>query len=361
MLNYFQIDLSEESDLVLLPIGFKKPISPIDFISNTSVSENSSKETKDFIHTIVEASERLLANEIDEPIFVDYKMNLTSVNRLKNADIIAGIDNTKENKTTFKIVKESHDINSSSLGDKITLTREKSGATGILYYEELKEGIFDEINNIVDANRLLSKNSNQFMLGSALYYRIYAERQHVNYNIETFDALAKAGMMEFYAPFLYWLSRLPADRIARILIESYNQCKSPKINNLIKIVILLGDEAIKLFDDLFKEKYDKIIQKPDFYYSFLDSVKSKRTNHILKALRVNKNTKLPKLEEEKEYTFGELLENESQANYFLSKECLNVFNGEISSRSITRELDFIVYGKNLINNKNIINELEWII
>jgi hypothetical protein len=40
LITYFSIDLSKVSDLILLPIGFKKPISPIDYISNNSINKN---------------------------------------------------------------------------------------------------------------------------------------------------------------------------------------------------------------------------------------------------------------------------------------------------------------------------------
>lgn len=357
LLEYFQIELSEVSDLVLLPIGFKRPISPIDYISNSSINQSISKETKEFLQSIIDASQRLHNNSIDETIFVDFKMNLTSLNRINNADIIAGIDNTRENKATFKVIKESKNVLSSNLGDKIILTRDKSGSQGTLYYEELKEGIFDEINNIVDANKLLAKGNPQFMLGSSLYYRIYAERQHVNYNIDTFELLAKAGMIEFYAPFLFWITRLPAERIVKLLHEIYDQCKSPKINNLIKILILLGDEAVAVFDELFKSKYERIIQKPEFYYSFQESMRSKKTNLILRALKITKNNKIELLNKEKEYNIGELLENNNLAINILSIDCMNVFNGNVSRRAVARDLDFLAYGNEIIQNKKIIEEL----
>lgn len=358
LIKHFKIDLSEVSDLVLLPIGFKKPISPIDYISNNSISKISSKEVKKFLQSIIDSSQRLYKNNIDETIFVDFKMNLINVNRMVNADIIAGIDNTQENKVTLKVIKESKNIIHPYTGEKIVLTRDKSESKGTFLYEELQEGIFDEINNIVEANQLLSKGTFQFMLGLPLYYRIYAERQHVNFNIDRFELLAKTGVMDFYAPFLFWITRLPADRIVKILLELYNQCKSPKINNLIKMVILLGDEAIQHFNRLFESKYERIIQKPDFYYTFQEFKKSKKEDPILRTLRGTKNTKLELFNKEKEYTFGDFLNNKNLSINQLSNECLNVFNGKISQRSVARDLDFLAYGNEIMNNRSIIDELK---
>jgi len=176
LLKYFKFDLSKTSDLVLLPIGFKRPITPQDYISNTSINQNASKEVKDFIRMITDASRRLNEAGIDETIFIDFKMNLINVNRTTNADIIAGVDNTKKNELVFTVSKPTKTIKSSKTGENLVLTRDKSLSTGTLYYETLDEGIFDEINNILDANDLLSKGNQKFMLGAALYYRIYAER-----------------------------------------------------------------------------------------------------------------------------------------------------------------------------------------
>ena len=113
ILNNFNIDLAQSSDLILLPIGFKRPISPIDYISNESVNKNSSEEVKQFLRTIVDSTKRLNSQNIDETIFVEFRMNLTSVNRTKNADLIAGIDNSiaadlkiNPNKNPPKIMEE---------------------------------------------------------------------------------------------------------------------------------------------------------------------------------------------------------------------------------------------------------------
>jgi hypothetical protein len=295
---------------------------------------------------------------VDETIFVDFKMNLINVNRIINADIIAGIDNSLENRYTFRVIRESKNVIPSTTGEKVILTRDKSKSQGIILYEELQEGIFDEINNIIDANQLLSKGKPQFMLGLPLYYRIYAERQHVNYNIEMFELLTKTGAMDFYAPFLFWMTRLPADRIVRILFEIYDQCKSPKINNLIKILILLGDEAIEVFSKLFESKYQRVIQKPDFYYTFYKLKKSKKENLILRVLNETRKSKLQLSQQPKDYSFGELVDNNHLSINQLSNECLNVFNGKISQRSVARDLDFLAYGNEMVINRSIIDELK---
>jgi len=44
-----------------------------------------------------------------------------------------------------------------------------------MLHEELSDGLFDEINNVIEANTLLSGGKDAFFLGESIYYRIYAE------------------------------------------------------------------------------------------------------------------------------------------------------------------------------------------
>lgn len=351
--KYFKIDISEVSDLILLPLGFKRPISPIDYISTTSVSEKSSPEVKAFLQNIMNATKRLIDDNIDETILVDFRMNLINTNRTSNADLIAGIDNSKQNNLILTVNKESKKVQFSKDGEKIQLTRNRDEAQGTLYYEELQEGIFDEINNILDANKLLAKGNTKFMLGEPIYYRIYSERQHVSYNVEIFSLLARTSTLDIYAPFLFWLTKLPSSIVVDILLDLYTQSKSPKVHNLIKIILLLGDEAIRIFSSLLKDRFSGIVQKPDYYYTFMDQIKSKRSNAILKVLKATNNKIL--LEK---YTYGDLIKDVNLSANILSQECLNVFKGKNILRSATRELDFLTYGKYLINNEQIISELK---
>jgi len=356
---HFKIDLSVDSDLILLPIGFKKPISPLDYISNKSVSNYASKEVKSFIKSITDASQRLNDLKIDETIFVDFKMNLTNVNRLNNADIIAGIDNTQENELKFKVTKDSKTIVSSSVGEKVILTRDKSESQGTLYYETLQDGIFDEINNIIDANHLLSKGDSRFLLGLPMYYRIYAERQFVTFNINRYELFAKTGMINFYAPFIYWLTKLPDEKIAKILFDIYDHGKSPKINNLIKIVIILGGDAIDIFYKLFEKKFERVVQKPNFFYTFQNLIKSRKTNPILKALNSTRSSKTEVINSGKNYTYGDFIDDNNLSLNQLSLISIEVFNGKTTLRSTARELDFLAYGKILSErNEGIIKELQ---
>lgn len=351
--EHFGLDLSEQSNLILLPVGFKRPISPIDYISNTSISEKASNEVKEFLQSIIDATGRLNDKNIEEAIFVDFKMNLTNVSRIKNADLIAGIDNSKTQKLLITTKKDNVVRVTNGDGEKIHLSRNKEIADGIVYYEELQDGIFNEINNIVDANRLLAKDKAKFILGKELYYRIYSERQHVTFNIETYEVLAKAAMLNLYTPFLYWLTKLPPKNIADILLEVKSQSKNPNIQNVVKIVFLLGEEAIKLFDVHWKILYCNDLQKPSFYYTFMEIKKSKEPNPILRVLKATKGKVLLQ-----KHTYGDFINDNNLAKTTLSLESLNMFDGKSKKQNLMKDLDYLAYGNILINNDQIITELK---
>lgn len=94
--RHFHIDLAAETNLILLPIGFAKPYSPIDFLSDsTTVLSKAPEAVRKFLQGIVESSERLESQGIEESILFEFRMAIENEKRVKNADIIAGINNAK--------------------------------------------------------------------------------------------------------------------------------------------------------------------------------------------------------------------------------------------------------------------------
>ena len=92
--EHFGVKLYEEANLILLPIGFAKPVSPLDFICNQSASKHCSAEVKSFLQRIKKSSEELQSQGIDESVIVNYSMALFNESRIKNADLTAAINNS---------------------------------------------------------------------------------------------------------------------------------------------------------------------------------------------------------------------------------------------------------------------------
>lgn len=98
----FNIDLTEESNLMLLPIGFKPFATPIDFLTNKSEIEKTSDSVKTFIKSIIVSTKALNEEGFEESILLGFNMAVFNENRIKNADIIAGITKDDE-KAKLKI------------------------------------------------------------------------------------------------------------------------------------------------------------------------------------------------------------------------------------------------------------------
>ena len=93
--KYFEIDLANEANLIILPLGFKRTISPIDFLSENS--NEGSKPVKEFINSIVKSAKVLIDNGFEDGLICNYDLHIDNVNKIKNADIVVGV--TKEHAT----------------------------------------------------------------------------------------------------------------------------------------------------------------------------------------------------------------------------------------------------------------------
>lgn len=136
--DYFDIDLDEEANLILLPIGFKRAVSPFDFISTKSIE--SSDAVKAFIKSIVKSTETLIENDIHDSIIVDYRMAIINENRLKNADIIAGVTKDPDRAQIFvnKIINVG-ELTNDPLVNKVVIDEESIFKTIFTYdYQDLQ-------------------------------------------------------------------------------------------------------------------------------------------------------------------------------------------------------------------------------
>ncbi|MGD0060735.1 MAG: ATP-binding protein, partial [Verrucomicrobiia bacterium] len=148
------------------------------------------------------------------------------------------------------------------------VTRNRSESHGMLVHEELSERVFDEINNIIDANAILAKGQKRFFLGVPVYYRIYAERENVSRTASNIELLTRAAVTDFYAPCLYWLNYLTDKQCATLLGELFRIPKSPHVHNLMRIAVLLGPEFSKWLFDKWSAKWGQYSQPPTFYWTY---------------------------------------------------------------------------------------------
>lgn len=91
-----------DENFVLLPIGFKKPFDPIEFLWWKKSSIPASKQVQDFLKWIITSTEELYEKWMDDTLFVNYNLELVWKNKFKNADILVGISNDSPHKINKK-------------------------------------------------------------------------------------------------------------------------------------------------------------------------------------------------------------------------------------------------------------------
>jgi hypothetical protein len=139
LLGQFGIDISNETNLHLMPIGFKRPVSPIDFISNSSSIEKASEHVQGFVKSLVESIHSMNNDGIEDSILLTYKMSVINENRIKNADIVAAISKGEEGTT----------INVENVLGHIHLTDDVTAKTVKVKEESLYETLYTETYNEV--------------------------------------------------------------------------------------------------------------------------------------------------------------------------------------------------------------------
>jgi hypothetical protein len=224
----------------------------------------------------------------------------------------------------------------------VVLTRNPAKATGQFYHEGISEGIFEEINNVVEANRVLAKGQQQFLLGQAVYYRIYAERQHVTDNEENLSVLLNSAL-DSYSPAFYWLLRLPDTVVAQIFLRFYLHPKNLQTRTLIRLAILMGQEFSGWLLSRWQKKWGRYPQPPAFFWTLKEMVrKAEGTDPrtVAGQISITGEIEVPGASAS---NVGDLLGRPEKAAALLSRACMCVFRGDSTLRSAARRLDCLSY------------------
>lgn len=227
----------------------------------------------------------------------------------------------------------------------VRITRNRSEAAGVLMYEELDSAIFESINNVIATNNLLSPTK-EFVFDERLYYRIYAERQHVADDKDQQERLARVAIANFAAsaPVLFWVMRLQPEAIVGLLHSIPLTSKSPHVRMLCRLAMLLGDCAVKWMSDGLQKAWGSEAQPPDHYFAFKKMVANAGGDRRLAALQLSGRSALDIPGEGRAVTVKDLLARPQDAANFLSRVCMRVFEGEKDFRSLSRILDVISHG-----------------
>ncbi|MCC9168655.1 hypothetical protein LN893_17565 [Pontibacter sp. XAAS-A31] len=92
-------------DLLTMPIGFQRPVVPQDFLTDLSASRNATKEVKQFLKQVSDAGEILQSQGIQDSVLVQFHVALVNVNRVANADVVVGVDNSQAQAATMTVLR----------------------------------------------------------------------------------------------------------------------------------------------------------------------------------------------------------------------------------------------------------------
>ncbi|MBU4011981.1 MAG: ATP-binding protein [Proteobacteria bacterium] len=226
----------------------------------------------------------------------------------------------------------------------VRLTRDPTKSSGSFVHEEVSDGIFDEINNVIDANRVLAKGQPHFFLGQPIYYRIYAERHHVVQSEETVSVLLSCAIMNYYAPFAFWTLLLPDKLVAQTLATLYLNPKNPNIHILMRMAILLGTDFTSWLYEKWHSKWNRYSQPPSFYWTFKQMM-SKAEDYDPRAVAARTSiTGQISVAGDAPVSVKKLLDQPELSASLLSKACIRVFEGDNASKTAARNLDYFAYG-----------------
>jgi hypothetical protein len=227
----------------------------------------------------------------------------------------------------------------------VRLTRDKEIASGTFIHEEISDGIFDEINNVLDANRALAKGTGQFLLGQQVYYRVYAERQHVKQPEDDVRMLLHSALA-MYAPSSYWLLALTDEIGAQILAHLYLHPVSPQVHALLRFATLFGKDFSAWLFARWRAQWGRHPQPPKYYWAFKEMFEAGAGDARLVATRMRASSTLV-FPRTTPVTAAELVAAPETAAALLSKACMGAFENRSDAglyRTLSRHLDCYAYG-----------------
>lgn len=116
--SHFNKDVVAHDGLFIMPLGFKLPFKPEDFLSKKSANYNYSPETKKFIDNVVTVVSDLKNEGIEDSVVLGFNVFLDSVKKLSNSDLLVAITNKEEadlNLTQTKNIRFTSDHNATKV------------------------------------------------------------------------------------------------------------------------------------------------------------------------------------------------------------------------------------------------------
>lgn len=104
--DFFQKDITKDDNLIILPVGFKLPFDPIEYLK-----QDYGKAHNDFSNHVVQTIRELNAKNVQDSIVIGFDVYTASVKKVTNADIVAAIDQAHGDVVLTKRIQITDDPN----------------------------------------------------------------------------------------------------------------------------------------------------------------------------------------------------------------------------------------------------------
>lgn len=157
--KYFSKDILAKDGLFILPLGFKLPFKPEDFLSKKATSYVSSPESKAFINSMVKIIGDLEEKGVEDTIVVGFDIYLENVKRMKNSDLLIAITSKDEADASFSKVTK-YQLTNDENAQKVNLSDDEIIKVYPLTYKDVCERYKAEITGFKqnnEFNKILSE------------------------------------------------------------------------------------------------------------------------------------------------------------------------------------------------------------
>lgn len=86
--EYFSKDITEQDNLIILPIGLKLPVDPVEYLRKRAVPT----PNDDFVKSVINSIQELKNNGVSNTVVIGFDFHMASAKKVQNADIVAAID-----------------------------------------------------------------------------------------------------------------------------------------------------------------------------------------------------------------------------------------------------------------------------
>lgn len=142
--KYFSKDILSDDGIFIMPLGFKLPFKPEDFLSKKATNYISSEESKQFINSMLRVITDLEKKGVQDTIVLGFDIYLENVKRLSNSDLLVAITSRDEADVNFARITKCRITNDLD-AQKVTLSDDELKKKYPLNYKEVCDMCKEEI------------------------------------------------------------------------------------------------------------------------------------------------------------------------------------------------------------------------